>query len=149
MHPPVNKSLTDNSLFMVKKWIAKAAVKMAGVTVVHSIPGRLRIRIAGWSKVTDFLKTKQDIPDRVYLYKLKGIETFDLNPLTSKALITYDSSSLSDKDILSWLNRLQELVVEYMMQGGYQVGQEMIDRIAAKLTEEGYVLEKFEQRILA
>lgn len=134
---------------MIGEWIAKAWVKMAGITVVHSIPGRLRIRFGGGDKAREFLRKQNNIPARLFLYKLKGIEYFDINPLTSKALIVYNTDEVSEKQILAWLHRLQELIIQAIMNGEKELRQDVIDAIASQLTEEGYALEKFEQRSTA
>ena len=134
---------------MIGEWIAKAWVKMVGINVVHSIPGRLRVHFTGGAKATEFLQKQEGLPQKVFLYKLKGIESFDFNPLTSRALIVYDPDALSEKDIMSWLKRLQELIVQSVVKGERSVDQESIDRIASQLTKEGYALEKFEQRTTA
>lgn len=134
---------------MISELIARTLVKMAGFTVVHSIPGRLRIRLTGGAKALKVLQQKKEIPDKVLLYKLRGIESFDYNPLTSKALIIYDVKTLTEKDILRWLGRLQELILQAIIKGERDVDQATIDSIASQLTEEGYVLEKFEQRTIA
>ncbi len=134
---------------MIGEWIAKAWVKMAGIKVIHSIPGRLRIGFTGGAKAQEFLQKQKDLPEKVFLYKLRGIESFEFNPLTSRALIVYDPGALSEKEIIAWLNRLQELIIQAVMKGERNIGQEGIDKIASQLTEEGYALEKFEQRTTA
>ena len=134
---------------MIGELIAKAWVKMAGFTVVHSIPGRLRIHFTGGAKALKVLQQKKEIPDKVFLYKLRGIESFDFNPLTSNALIIYDIKALKGKDILRWLGRTQELIIQSVIKGGKIIDQAAIDSIASQLREEGYVLEKFEQRTTA
>lgn len=48
-----------------------------------------------------------------------------------------------------WLKRLLELIIQSVMKGERIVDQDSIDRIASQLTEEGYALEKFEQRTTA
>ncbi len=63
----------------------------------------------------------------------------------AKALIVYDLNILSEKAFMSWLKRLQELIIQSVMKGVRIVDQDCIDRIASQLTEEGYALEKFEQ----
>ncbi len=130
---------------MIGEWVAKTWVKLGGITVVHSIPGRLRIRFTGGAKAREFLQKQKNIPEKLFLYKLRGIEAFEFNPLTSKALIIYDTDLVSEKEILAWLNRLLELIIQAVMKGERSVDQQKIDRIALQLTEEGYVLEKFEQ----
>ncbi len=134
---------------MIGEWIAKAWVKIAGITVVHSIPGRLRVHFTGGAKAKEFLQNQKDVPDKVFLYKLRGMDSFEFNPLTSRALIVYDPEVLSEKQIMSWLKRIQELIVQAVVKGERSIGQESIDKIASQLTEEGYALEKFEQRTTA
>ncbi len=134
---------------MIGKWVAKAWVKMAGIKVIHSIPGRLRIHFSGGAKAREFMQKQKDLPGKIYLYKLTGIHSFDFNPLTSRVLIVYDADKLNEKDIMGWLERLQELIIETMMNGEERVSQDIIDGIASQLTKEGYALEKFEQRTTA
>jgi hypothetical protein len=134
---------------MIGEWVAKALVKISGINVVHSIPGRLRVHFTGGAKAREFMQKQDEIPEKVFLYKLRGIESFDFNPLTSKALIIYDPDMLGEKEILSWLKRLQELIIQSVMKGDRKIDQESIDRIASQLTQEGYAMEKFEQRTSA
>jgi len=85
----------------------------------------------------------------LFFYKLNGIEHIEFNPLTLKVLITYDPSLLKEKEIILWLSRLQELLVQLIIQEGKNFDQDIIDRIAARLMEEGYVLKKIEKRTVA
>lgn len=130
---------------MIGDLIAKALSKIGGISVVHSIPGRLRVRLAAGAKAKEFLQKHQEIPPTLFLYKLKGIRTIELNKLTFTALITYDTDLLNEEEITTWLRRLHELIIQSVLKGHRSVDQQHIDAIASQLTEEGYVLEKFEQ----
>lgn len=129
--------------------IAKAWVKVAGISVVHSIPGRLRVHFTGGSKAMEFLQRQDTMPQKVFLYKLSGIGSFEFNPLTSRALIVYDPDKLNEGKIMTWLKRLQGLIIQRVIDGAGSVDQDAIDQIATQLKEEGYEMERFEQTTLA
>lgn len=135
---------------MLTNVIAKVLIKFLRIEVVHSIPGRLRIKITGMEKVKKyFSEQKQSLPETLSLYKLKGIHTFDLHPITAKALIEYDPLVLSEQTIVKWLQRLQELIIMKIVAGARRVNQEIIDEIANQIRNEGYELETFNQNTTA
>lgn len=134
---------------MIKYNIAKAWLKVIGVTVVHSIPGRLRICFTGGVKAKNYIQSQKYVFQNLLFYKLNGIEHIEFNPLTLKALIIYDPSLLKEKEIILWLSRLQEILVQLIIQEGNNFDQDTIDRIALRLMEEGYVIKKIEQRTVA
>lgn len=134
---------------MIKYNIAKAWLKVTGITVIHSIPGRLRICFTGGVKAKNYIQSQKYMFESLFFYKLNGIEHIEFNPLTLKVLITYDPSLLKEKEIILWLSRLQELLVQLIIQEGKNFDQDIIDRIAARLMEEGYVLKKIEKRTVA
>lgn len=96
-----------------------------------------------------FSEQKQSLPETLSLYKLKGIHTFDLHPITAKALIEYDPLVLSEQTIVKWLQRLQELIIMKIVAGARRVNQEIIDEIANQIRNEGYELETFNQNTTA
>lgn len=134
---------------MISDWMASTWVKMAGVSVISSVPGRLRIRFAGGAKAWKYLQKRKDVPPKVALYKLSGIESFNFNPITSRALILYDPEVVKEQEIINWLNCLQRLIIQAIIAGEKHVDQAAVDRIALKLKEEGYELERFEQTTTA
>jgi len=64
-------------------------------------------------------------------------------------LIVYDPDILKEKEIITWLSRIHELIIQALIKREKDIDQDAIDRIASQLTEEGYALERFEQTTTA
>jgi hypothetical protein len=67
----------------------------------HAIDGRMRIHIAG---VKGFPVKALEISDRLGCFN--GINNVNANPVTGNVLITYDSSRISQWDILGGLREM-------------------------------------------
>ena len=77
--------------------------------VVHSLPGRLRLRIGllkklpdDWLNVAEVLQHAISAPD--------GIDRVDFDPRTGSLLVRYDSDTYNESDVLGYLHSLLELV---------------------------------------
>lgn len=78
--------------------------------VLHRIPGRLRIKFPVMPNLTKI--PLPDIGDFChYMRNHEGIESMDYNPLTGTLLILYNADFLTEKDILTTIDRLRDLFV--------------------------------------
>lgn len=117
----------------------KALLKFARLQVIHSIPGRIRIKLPGLGRFSD--KVKGDF-NAFVPYKLKGIESMSVNFINSTVLIHYDEEVTNPGQITSWLNRLREIVIEKMSHTGDETEETLIENIVLELKSEGYEMEK-------
>jgi len=76
-------------------------------------------------------------------WKLKGINTIDFNLLTSKVLITYDDKLTDENQILGWLNRLREIIVQKLLSNKDNKAPDVIKEIVEELNKDGYEMEKY------
>ena len=126
---------------MPNKLIIGTLLKFSKIKVVHSLPGRLRLKLPGLSKFKD-----EKLPDdrsSLIPWKLKGINTIDFNLLTSKVLITYDDKLTDENQILGWLNRLREIIVQKLLSNKDNKAPDVIKEIVEELNKDGYEMEKY------
>ena len=82
------------------------------IKVVHSIPGRLRLFVPNLSKVPEELKKYDNEVKKLILSK-KGIKSVEYSYITNKILLYYDPNLISEKEILEWMNKVWETVVNH------------------------------------
>ena len=70
-------------------------MSIAGITVVHAIPGRVRLKIP---QLRDNPELARDIQQRVSGHQ--GIRRIEANPLTGSLLVLYDPSELTSLESL-------------------------------------------------
>ena len=78
---------------------------LSKIDVIHSIPGRIRLKIPFLDKVPP----KYRLYDNYILEALKilpGIESLSLNYVLGTAVITYDTDKLYEKKVLAWINEI-------------------------------------------
>lgn len=124
---------------MKTKLIQKALLKLAKVHEVHSIPGRLRVKIPGLDLAKDMI-TPSEVQDMFQRYRLKGVHSLDVNFTSSKALIVFDETVTDKTQILGFLNRFREKIFDLYTSEG-EVTPENVDRLFNGLKEEGYAFE--------
>ena len=82
------------------------------IKVVHSIPGRLRLFVPNLSKVPEELKKYDNEVKKLILSK-KGIKSVEYSYITNKILLYYDPNLISEKEILEWMNKVWETVINH------------------------------------
>ncbi|MBS9775695.1 MAG: cation transporter [Fusobacterium sp.] len=96
---------------MFKEILKKTYLVFNKVKVVHSIPGRIRLFIPSLDKVPAQFKKYENYTSSILKLK-NGINNITYSYTTSKILIEYDKSKLSEKDIVEWLNKIWKIIVE-------------------------------------
>jgi hypothetical protein len=124
----------------INNLILATALRFAKIKVVHSLPGRLRLKLPGLSRFKDDLEN-QDAAQLIP-YKLKGIDKVEVSILTSNVLITYDISLVSEETIISWMNKLREILVKKLMAKIDFQSPEVTNEILIELKNNGYEMEK-------
>lgn len=82
------------------------------IKVVHSISGRLRLFVPNLSKVPEELKKYDNEVKKLILSK-KGIKSVEYSYITNKILLYYDPNLISEKEILEWMNKVWETVINH------------------------------------
>lgn len=126
-------------------FIKRILLGLSRVHVVHSIPGRLRLKIDGLDKARYFFKKNENIPLNFNFYRLYGIRNVELSPHSSNVLIEYDPAILRENQILNWVKRLKEIVIQKFTSGEQKINQQIMDEIRSELTKEGYDMEDYRQ----
>ncbi len=129
----------------MKFFIKSILLGLSKVRVVHSIPGRLRLKIDGLQGAKYFFKDREDIPLNFSFYRLYGIKNIEFSPHTSRLLIEYDPAILRENHIINWVNRLKDIVINKFSEGETKIDQRIIDEIGKELIKEGYEMENFKE----
>jgi len=76
--------------------------------VVHRLPGRMRIHFPALERLSSrWQRYSAPVAD---LVKIKqGIQNTNIQPATGNVLITYDTDTLGEKDILNWLESIVKI----------------------------------------
>lgn len=130
---------------MMNYFVKYFLLGLSRVRVVHSIPGRIRLKIDGLEKARYFFKKDEAIPLNFNFYRLYGIRNIEISPHTSKVLIEYDPTILRENQILNWIQRLKEIIIRKFSSGENKINQEIIDEIRSELINEGYDMEQYRQ----
>jgi copper chaperone CopZ len=123
----------------LNKIVIGTLLKFVKLQVLHSIPGRIRIKLPGLSH----FKNKVSADHNAILpYKLKGVESIAVNFINSTVLIHYDEQVTNPEQITGWLNRLREIIIEKMKLNINKPDAQLIDDIVLELKKDGYEMEK-------
>ena len=123
----------------MSKFLTDLALKLSNIQVVHSIPGRLRVKIPGLDLAESSLSEINAIhPSGIF--KLKGIEKLEFSFLTSKLLIHYNQELINEERILRFLKIVRELLVEKAQEKNMVITAESIAEIIEKLKAKGFEL---------
>ncbi len=95
---------------MLKNLLKKTYLMFNKVKVVHSIPGRIRLLIPSLDKFPEQMKKYESYITGIIKLKT-GINNIEYSYLTSKVLIEYDKTKLNEEDIVNWLNKIWEIIV--------------------------------------
>ena len=95
---------------MLKNLLKKTYLMFNKVKVVHSIPGRVRLLIPSLDKFPEQMKKYESYITGIIKLKT-GINNIEYSYLTSKVLIEYDKTKVNEEDIVNWLNKIWEIIV--------------------------------------
>lgn len=97
---------------MTQPWMTELRAWFLRPSVVHRLPGRLRLRIPALTRLTDeqaeFAALWRDL-----LLTPAAIEAVDVNLRTGSALIRYDAARITERDLLAFLHSLNRFVVRH------------------------------------
>lgn len=89
----------------IKKIIINQLMK---IKVSHSLPGRIRLKVSSLKMVPEEYKVYEKFIGEA-LKKLKGVQTVNVNSVTGSILITYDTETLYEKKLLSWMDVIKQI----------------------------------------
>ena len=92
----------------IKTYIIKNFAKFK---VVHSIPGRIRLKINNSSKIPK----EATMYDKYVIEGIKildGIDNIEFNYITGSVIITYNPDKLNEKIVINWINHVLNIVLE-------------------------------------
>ena len=118
----------------IKNHIIKHFIKFK---VVHSIPGRLRLKVNNASKIPQEAKEY----DKYVVQGLKmldGIKDLEFNYITGSVVITYDTKKTYEEKIVKWINKVIDIVLGYFKlieENGQDNLEFVIDTLEQKLNE--------------
>lgn len=92
------------------KLLEEGYLLLAKPRIVHSIPGRMRLRVPLLKKIdkkhhryTDLVCRLLSMPD--------GIDSVSASPISGTVLLHYDAKSLSEQEILQFISSLTRVIV--------------------------------------
>jgi hypothetical protein len=130
---------------MINNFVKIFLLGLSKVKVVQSFPGSLRLKIDGLEKVRYFFKDNEEIPLNFNFYRLYGIKNIEFSPHTANILIEYDALILRENQIVNWVTRLKEIIIQKFTSGEGSISQQIIDEIGLELIKEGYEMEQYRQ----
>ena len=92
----------------IKTYIIKNFAKFK---VVHSIPGRIRLKINNAPKIPK----EATMYDKYVIEGIKildGIDNIEFNYITGSVIITYNPDKLNEKIVINWINHVLNIVLE-------------------------------------
>ena len=92
----------------IKTYIIKNFAKFK---VVHSRPGRIRLKINNASKIPK----EATMYDKYVIEGIKildGIDNIEFNYITGSVIITYNPDKLNEKIVINWINHVLNIVLE-------------------------------------
>ena len=118
----------------IKNHIIKHFIKFK---VVHSIPGRLRLKVNNASKIPQEAK-EYDKYVVLGLKMLDGIKDLEFNYITGSVVITYDTKKTYEEKIVKWINKVIDIVLgdfKLIEENGQDNLEFVIDTLEQKLNE--------------
>ena len=118
----------------IKNHIIKHFIKFK---VVHSIPGRLRLKVNNASKIPQEAKEY----DKYVVQGLKmldGIKDVEFNYITGSVVITYDTKNTYEEKSVKWINKVIDIVLgdfKLIEENGQDNLEFVIDTLEQKLNE--------------
>ncbi|MGJ7920248.1 hypothetical protein [Neobacillus sp. LXY-4] len=126
-------------MFYITKYMIKQYLKF---TVLHHLPGRLTLKLSDKVKVPE----KYKVYDQYILKGMKllhGIENVRFNYELATIFITYDINLVNEEKILTWTNKVIEVVLnhyELIKNHGKDNVDMVINKIEQQLKEELKIL---------
>ena len=118
----------------IKNHIIKHFIKFK---VVHSIPGRLRLKVNNASKIPQEAK-EYDKYVAQGIKMLDGIKDVEFNYITGSVVITYDTKKTYEEKIVKWINKVIDIVLgdfKLIEENGQDNLEFVIDTLEQKLNE--------------
>ncbi len=112
----------------IKTYIIKNFTKFK---VVHSIPGRIRLKINNASKIPK----EAAMYDKYVIEGIKildGIDNIEFNYMTGSVLITYNPNKLCEEIVIKWINHVLNIVLENI-NFIQEFGEDNIDYVVSTL----------------
>ncbi len=81
------------------------------IKIIHSIPGRLRVSVPGLELIPHEAKEYETYLSDLIKLK-KGIQDISYSYMTNKVLFLYDTSCITDKEIVQWLEIIMKTLME-------------------------------------
>ncbi|EDS77539.1 conserved hypothetical protein [Clostridium botulinum C str. Eklund] len=95
-------------MFNIKLYIIKHLRK---IKVIHSIPGRMRLKLPNMSNVPEEFRHYDDFVVRA-IKILDGVNEVSFNYVIGTALVTYDIHKIYEKKILNWIEDIVEISIK-------------------------------------
>lgn len=115
-----------------------AAIHFKKIKVMHSLPGRLRIKVPDLNKVDkDFRIYDEYMTKAIKL--LPGIEDVSYNYISSNVLLCYDAKTICEKKILDWIETIWQTGIKnrkFIEQNAVNNIQYVIDNLMYQLNQE-------------
>ena len=118
----------------IKNHIIKHFIKFK---VVHSIPGRLILKVSNASKIPQEAK-EYDKYVVQGLKMLEGITDVEFNYITGSVVINYDTKKTYEEKIIKWINKVIDIVLgdfKLIEENGQDNIEFVIDTLEQKLNE--------------
>ena len=112
----------------IKTYIIKNFTKFK---VVHSIPGRIRLKINNALKIPK----EAAMYDKYVIEGIKildGIDNIEFNYMTGSVWITYNPNKLSEEIVIKWINHVLNIVLENI-NFIHEFGEDNIDYVVSTL----------------
>ena len=103
------------------------------------------MKIDGLEKARYFFDKNENIPLNFNFYRLYGVRNIEFSPHSSNVLIEYDPAILRENQILTWITRLKEIIIQKFTSGKQKISQQIINEIRSELMKEGYDMEEYRQ----
>lgn len=118
----------------IKNHIIKHFIKFK---VVHSIPGRLRLKVSNASKIPQEAKEYDKYVVQC-LKMLDGINDVEFNYITGSVVINYDTKKTYESKIVKWIHKVIDIVLKdfkLIEENGENNLEFVIDTLEQKLNE--------------
>jgi hypothetical protein len=108
--------------------------------VVHRLPGRMRIHFPALERLSSrWQRYSAPVAD---LVKIKqGIQNTNIQPATGNVLITYDTDTLGEKDILNWLESIVKIFL-YNIRNYSSLSEDNLESLLNRVKIQLMALEK-------
>lgn len=111
-------------------------LSLSPISVIHSLPGRVRIKIPGLAKAEGFVSGLSEA-DKKHFFCVKGVETIEFNFKTSNVLIHYDGQRTNEKQIVHLLNLLRDILISAFKSRGKKSDSQITSDILQQLERLG------------